>query len=557
MPQVPEASPQAVAMVASEVVTGLWFGWLARVTALALPAAAQFIAYLMGLTSVLQPDPTLGPQTTALAGLANITAPLILLVSGLYALPLEALSGLYQLIPPGTPLPASSSADLAVHVVTQAFALSVRLASPFIVAGIIWHVTIGLIARLVPRIQIYFVSMPGQILGGHSAPCQPGQCNPGRVAGWRTRGIRDIARCRLNGGGRSTARRSHRGCHPPTRSTCSRTGPCPNLPRTRHAGGSCRRDHGSCLRRPSNGNGPRVPAECVPGPYRLIDPGWTGWSTPRDRGSGAWYRPFCPGGARWRRRRGSAANRRSAKPRSITPHLGHISPRAGIRRLFGSEHLAEAGKSLIKLGAVGLTVWWVLASDLLVLNRGPFYPHLLLAQVMPPALHLLLIALTAQAIIAGMDVLLVRLRHARQLRMSRQDLRDEQRETDGDPKIKARIRQIRMQRSGRRMLAAVPRATVVVTNPTSLCCRVDIRSSEERRTACRGERSRLDGCSDLREAAEANRVPVVANPPLARALYLVDLDRDIPAEHYQAVAEIIAYVWRLGQRARHRPAGSL
>jgi flagellar biosynthetic protein FliR len=166
VPPVPEAGLEAAGMVAAEVVTGLWFGWLARMVALALPTAAQFIAYLLGLTSVLQPDATLGPQTTALASLANITAPLILLVSGLYAMPLQALVGLYKLIPPGALMPAADSIEAVIQAVTQALLLAMRLASPFVIASIVWHVTIGLIARLVPRMQVYFIAMPGQILGG-------------------------------------------------------------------------------------------------------------------------------------------------------------------------------------------------------------------------------------------------------------------------------------------------------------------------------------------------------------------------------------------------------
>ena len=166
VPPVPEASLQAALMVASEVVTGLAFGWLARMAALALPTATQLISYFLGLTSVLQPDDALGPQSSALATLTNIAAPLILLVSGLYALPLEALAGLYRLIPPGTPIPITDGTDVALRAVSQAWVLALRLASPFVVAGIVWNVTVGLIGRLVPRVQIYFVSMPGQILGG-------------------------------------------------------------------------------------------------------------------------------------------------------------------------------------------------------------------------------------------------------------------------------------------------------------------------------------------------------------------------------------------------------
>jgi flagellar biosynthetic protein FlhB len=199
-------------------------------------------------------------------------------------------------------------------------------------------------------------------------------------------------------------------------------------------------------------------------------------------------------------------------------------------------------------------VWQVLAGDLPALTRLPFQdPRLLLAQAAPPVFHVLMVVLIAQAFITGLDVFLVRMRHARQLRMSRQDLRDEQKETDGDPKIKARIRQIRMQRARKRMMAAVPKATVVITNPThyAVALAYDRAKNAAPRVVAKGVDSMA---ARIREVAEVNRVPLVANPPLARALYQVEVDRDIPAEHYQAVAEIIAYVWRLGQRNRPRRA---
>ncbi|HVC62557.1 MAG TPA: flagellar biosynthetic protein FliR [Acetobacteraceae bacterium] len=166
VPPEPESGLTAAGMVIAEVITGLWLGWLARLFCLALPIAAQFIAYLLGISTVLQPDAELGPQSTALAALFGIAAPLAILVSGLWVLPLTALAGSYRLIPPGTMLPAADSTATAVAVVGQTFSLSLRLASPFILASIAWHVAIGLIARLVPRLQIYFVSMPGQIIGG-------------------------------------------------------------------------------------------------------------------------------------------------------------------------------------------------------------------------------------------------------------------------------------------------------------------------------------------------------------------------------------------------------
>jgi flagellar biosynthetic protein FliR len=166
VPPMPDAGLTAAGMIIADVVTGLWLGWLARLFCLALPVAAQFIAYLLGISSVLQPDAEMGPQTTALAALFGLAAPLAILVSGLYALPLTALAGSYRLIPPGTLLPTADSTAMSVDLVAQTFSLSLRLASPFIVASIVWHVAIGLIARLVPRLQIYFISMPGQIVGG-------------------------------------------------------------------------------------------------------------------------------------------------------------------------------------------------------------------------------------------------------------------------------------------------------------------------------------------------------------------------------------------------------
>jgi flagellar biosynthetic protein FliR len=166
IPLVPEAGLQAAGMIGAEAVTGLWFGWLARVLALALPIAAQFIAYFLGISSVLLPDADLGPQSTALARLYELGAPLVLLVSGLYALPLSALEGLYRLVPPGQMLPAADSTDVALRAVTGSILLALRLASPFLLAAIAWNAAIGLMARLVPRLQVYFAAMPAQIFGG-------------------------------------------------------------------------------------------------------------------------------------------------------------------------------------------------------------------------------------------------------------------------------------------------------------------------------------------------------------------------------------------------------
>ena len=166
VPPMPEASVAAAGMVAAEVVTGLWLGWLARLIVLALPIAGQVLSYLLGLSNVLQPDAELGAQATAVARLFEVAAPALVLGSGLYALPLAALAGSYTLIAPGALLPAGDGAAMAVGAVAKSFGLALQLSAPFVLASVVWTVAAGLLSRLVPRLQVYFMAMPAQILGG-------------------------------------------------------------------------------------------------------------------------------------------------------------------------------------------------------------------------------------------------------------------------------------------------------------------------------------------------------------------------------------------------------
>jgi flagellar biosynthesis protein FliR len=166
MPVAPAAGLSMALMIAGEVITGLWFGWVTRMIVLALPVCAQFIGFLIGLSSVLQPDPELGAQSGVLGKLFEMAAPALLMASGLYRLPLTALTGLFRLIPPGHMLPIGDGTEIAVHAVSTGFSLALQLASPFVVIGVVWHLAMGLVGRIVSRMQIYFVSMPGQILLG-------------------------------------------------------------------------------------------------------------------------------------------------------------------------------------------------------------------------------------------------------------------------------------------------------------------------------------------------------------------------------------------------------
>jgi flagellar biosynthetic protein FlhB len=237
-------------------------------------------------------------------------------------------------------------------------------------------------------------------------------------------------------------------------------------------------------------------------------------------------------------------------PDSLRPKVSRISPMAGVKRVFGFNGLVEMAKSLGKLGLLVVAMWIAVRGDWHRLLRLPWQdPHSLLPAVARPAFHLLIASVCTQGVIAGADLMWVRFRHARDMRMSKQDIRDELKDTEGNPHIKARIRRIRLMRARKRMMAKVPGATVVLTNPThyAVALAYDRANNPAPRIVAKGADS---VAARIREVAEANGVPVVANPPLARALYRLDLDTEIPAEHYKAVAEIIAYVWRLRRPGR-------
>jgi flagellar biosynthesis protein FlhB len=237
-------------------------------------------------------------------------------------------------------------------------------------------------------------------------------------------------------------------------------------------------------------------------------------------------------------------------PAALRPDLRRINPLAGLRRLASPESLVELGKSLAKVAVLGTAVWHAVEGSVKQLAAAPLWDlQTLLGRTLGEVVRVLAAVLAVQAVIVALDLFWVRLRHARALRMSREDLRQEQRETDGDPRVKGRLKQIRLQRGRKRMLAAVPKATVVLTNPTHYA--VALVYDRARNAAPRVVAKGVDEmAARIRALAQESKVPLVANPPLARALYRVELDTEIPAEHYQAVAEIIAYVWRLRQRVR-------
>jgi flagellar biosynthetic protein FlhB len=235
---------------------------------------------------------------------------------------------------------------------------------------------------------------------------------------------------------------------------------------------------------------------------------------------------------------------------SLIPRLSKVSPIAGAKRLFSKQSLANFAKGLAKLvvvGAVATALLWparkrlegLVATDPAAI--APF-TRVLSLQLFGGVVAIL-------AVVAAADYLFqYRQWHERQ-KMSLREVRDEFKESEGDPKIKAKVRQLRAQRTRKRMMAAVPTATVVITNPTHFAVALQWERGMNA-PICVAKGQDLIALK-MREVAGANNVPIVENPPLARTLHAtVEIDEEIPAEHYKAVAEVISYVVRLNGAAR-------
>lgn len=232
----------------------------------------------------------------------------------------------------------------------------------------------------------------------------------------------------------------------------------------------------------------------------------------------------------------------------LAPQLARISPLSGFKRIFGKEAVVQLIKGLVKLGAVGTAMAYVLWPE-----RGRLESLVILdvAHLLPAtrdeAIKLMGAVLAIYAFLAGGDYVYQRISWYNRQKMTKREIKEEYKETEGNPEIKAKLRQLRAQASRRRMMAKVPKATVVVMNPTHYAVALQYESGMAA-PVCVAKG--LDAVAlRIRAVAEENSVPVVENAPLARALYkAVDLDQDIPVEHYKAVAEVIGYVMRLRRR---------
>jgi flagellar biosynthetic protein FlhB len=233
----------------------------------------------------------------------------------------------------------------------------------------------------------------------------------------------------------------------------------------------------------------------------------------------------------------------------ITPKLERISPMSGLKRIFSPENLANFAKGLVKIVVVAAAIWIAIRPELRRFDTIiAAEPVSVMALTRALAIKMMLAVLIVMGVVAALDYLFMRQRWLKRMRMSRQELKEEFKQSEGNPEIKAKIRQLRQQRARRRMMAAVPKATVVVTNPTHFAVAL---LYEDGMGAPQCVAKGTDNVAlKIREIATESDVPIVENPPLARALYAsVDIDGFIPEEHYRAVAEVIAFVMK-GRRPR-------
>ncbi|MCA0423930.1 MAG: flagellar biosynthesis protein FlhB [Proteobacteria bacterium] len=252
---------------------------------------------------------------------------------------------------------------------------------------------------------------------------------------------------------------------------------------------------------------------------------------------------------------GIAANLVLNKPRialdPLLPKFSRISPLSGFKRIFGVENLVQFGKTLLKLGLVAGVLWLQLkpGGALFAAIGGMVDARAAAGPVLALAGRVVAGVLALYAVIALMDAGWQWFNWKKKLRMSLQEVKEEHKESEGNPEIKGRIRQIRNQRARQRMMAAVPKATVVIANPTHYA--VALRYDKGMAAPVCVAKGLDEVALAIRKVAEENNVPVVENIPLARALHATaEIDREIPVEHYKAVAEIIGFVFRLARRGR-------
>lgn len=233
----------------------------------------------------------------------------------------------------------------------------------------------------------------------------------------------------------------------------------------------------------------------------------------------------------------------------IAPKPERVSPFAGFKRIFGKQAFVEFMKNLIKMVIVGAVMFWSIKpyrNQFMMWSSVSLHDGLVILKNI--FADLFVAALSILAVLAGLDYAYQRFSHWKSMKMSKQEIKDEHKDQEGNPQIKGKLKELRMQRVRDRMGSKVKASTVVITNPTHYAIAVhwDENIMDAPKVVAKG----VDFLAQaIRELAKANNIPIVENPPLARSLYdKVKIDHDIEPEHYRAVAEVIKFVNELGQK---------
>jgi flagellar biosynthetic protein FlhB len=231
---------------------------------------------------------------------------------------------------------------------------------------------------------------------------------------------------------------------------------------------------------------------------------------------------------------------------AIEPKLSRIDPIKGFANKFSSRALVELIKSIFKIVVIALVAYYTIKNRLDDVLR--LYDHsigYILIFILKLSFVIFMRVLLILALMAFFDLAFQKWKFAQDQMMSRQEIKDENKQAEGDPAVKARIRQIQMEAARKRMMADVPKADVIVTNPThlALAIRYDSKTMNAPRVTAKGAGLVAER---IREIAKQNRVPIVENKELARNLFrAVDVGENVPSDLYKAVAELLAYVYRL------------
>ncbi|MEM7650780.1 MAG: flagellar biosynthesis protein FlhB [Pseudomonadota bacterium] len=232
-------------------------------------------------------------------------------------------------------------------------------------------------------------------------------------------------------------------------------------------------------------------------------------------------------------------------PEAVKPDMGRISPVKGWKRLFSMRSIMEFAKGVLKIAIIGIV------GVIIIYPYFDKFEHiidlpmpLILDELKALIIRLMIGVLIVLVVVAAIDLIYQRFEHTKKMRMTKQEVKDEFKQTEGDPHVRGRLRQLRMERARQRMMQAVPEADVVITNPThySIALKYDPEVMEAPLCVAKG----IDEVAlRIRELAKSHDIILYENKLLARTLYdTVDIDESIPPEQYKAVAEVISYVFQ-------------